>query len=312
MPASLAVPAPTPEFSAPLASGADTRVNRSNSGSSRTANGSRPVAIAGAGFTQAADTAVPGSAQTMHALPNVLPNVALNPESRSDLPAWAPQSGRGEGNPNPFQAMDAAHMLNAATSASVWTARGAGIPGALPASGGSQLQVGYQDPVLGYVELHAHSDGNGVHASLGTQSEAGRTALSGDLSDLAAWMDVRHTPVESLSVTTLHTTSSSFAGGRSGPEEFSSGQSTANGGGSDLASRSGAEMSSGSGSGPGSGHSGGGTQFGPDAASELSIGQRSGFGPDTSPSMEDAGNGREAGFARDDGFAIGASISILA
>jgi hypothetical protein len=66
-----------------------------------------------------------------------------------------------------------------------------------------ELQIGYQDPVLGYVELRAHSGVNGVHASLEAQSAAAGDTLSGHLSALAGWMDQRRTPAESLTVSTL-------------------------------------------------------------------------------------------------------------
>jgi hypothetical protein len=67
-----------------------------------------------------------------------------------------------------------------------------------------ELQVGYQDPVLGYVELRARGDGIGVHASLGVQSESAGETLEGHLSSLAGWMNERHTPVESLTVLTAN------------------------------------------------------------------------------------------------------------
>ena len=65
------------------------------------------------------------------------------------------------------------------------------------------LQVGYQDPVLGYVELRAHSGANGVHATLEAQSATAGDTLAGHLSALAGWMDERRTPLESLTVSTL-------------------------------------------------------------------------------------------------------------
>jgi hypothetical protein len=64
------------------------------------------------------------------------------------------------------------------------------------------LQVGYQDASLGYVELRAHSDGGGIHASLEVQSAAAGDTLTGHLTALAGWMNERHTPVESLTVAT--------------------------------------------------------------------------------------------------------------
>jgi len=106
---------------------------------------------------------------------------------------------RSGSHPDPFAAIDSADS-RASISASAGAAR------VTAASGGvlGQLQVGYRDPDLGYVELRAHSDGGGIHASLSAQTESGTASLSGSLSELAAWMDARHTPVESLSVLTLH------------------------------------------------------------------------------------------------------------
>ena len=220
------------------------------------------------------------------------------------MPFLASPSSRGDAHPNPFQEIDAARVPGSAApaaAASTGPARGGGMPGALPASA-SQLQVGYQDPVLGYVELRAHSDGSGVHASLGTQSEAGRTALSGDLSALASWMDARHTPVESLSVVALHGTSnasSNLAGGRGGSEEFNSGS------GPDA--RGGAEAGAGPGAGANSGHSSEDRpQTGRGAVPASSIGQGTGLGRESSSPRE------VAGFAPEVDFGVGGSISILA
>ena len=316
-PAVAAAPASAPAHSTPFPLGSEARANRSAAGPARQPDGSRSAAISGGSSSPIADAPAPVTASIAHLPSNVALQVAPNAEGRTDLPAWTPPTGRGEGNPNPFQAMDAAPMPNAAmpvSADSVWTAPGAVIPGALRAEGGSQLQVGYRDPVLGYVELRAHSDGGGVHASLGTQSEMGRAALSGDLSELASWMDSRHTPVESLSVVALHgasNPSSSLAGGRSGPEEFGAGQNAANGGGSEPDSRSGFGPDSGSGSGSGSGYpAGDGAQSGP--APVLSNGQHSAFGLGSSSPLKDSGIGPDAGFAPDEGFGIGGSISILA
>jgi hypothetical protein len=78
---------------------------------------------------------------------------------------------------------------------------GGETPGA--ASGLRSLEVGYQDPTLGYVELRAHLRQDGVHASLVTQSATSGAALQGQLDSLAGWMHERRTPVETLSVLTL-------------------------------------------------------------------------------------------------------------
>jgi hypothetical protein len=70
-------------------------------------------------------------------------------------------------------------------------------------SSGPHLEVGVHDPVLGYVELRAHLDSGGVHALLATQSGSSETTLEGHLGSLTDWMNSRHTPVESLTVTSF-------------------------------------------------------------------------------------------------------------
>ena len=126
-------------------------------------------------------------------------SAAPAPERVSSSGSMSP-SGRGAANADPFQVMDAAPSQTSTASGS----DGRAITGSSSASTVGQLQVGYHDPVLGYVELRAHSDGSGIHASLGTQSEAAGAALSSNLGDLTAWMNARHTPVESLSVLAPH------------------------------------------------------------------------------------------------------------
>jgi hypothetical protein len=93
--------------------------------------------------------------------------------------------GLGDVNRNPFLAMDSEGSVS--------------IQQPSP-TGVSQLMVGHQDPALGYIELRAHLDGSGVHASLGTQSTAAGEALAGHLGSLTNWLNDRHTPVESLTV----------------------------------------------------------------------------------------------------------------
>jgi hypothetical protein len=96
--------------------------------------------------------------------------------------------GNADSGRNPFEAIDSQGRV----------AAGSSTPDAA-----HELQVGYQDPVLGYVELRAHADGRGVHAALETQSAAAGDALTGHLGALEGWMNERHTPVESLTVSTL-------------------------------------------------------------------------------------------------------------
>jgi hypothetical protein len=100
----------------------------------------------------------------------------------------APQS-LGEINRNPFLAMDS---------------EGGAVFQQASSAGTNQLMVGHQDPALGYIELRAHSDSSGVHASLGVQSAATGETLTGHLGSLASWLNERHTPVESLTVLGLN------------------------------------------------------------------------------------------------------------
>ncbi len=95
-----------------------------------------------------------------------------------------------------------------------------------PASGASQLTVGHQDPVLGYIELRARADGSGVHAVLGVQSAAAGETLEGHLGSLASWMNEQHTPVESIRVWGLnaeHGTQTAFHGKDSGANGMTGG-----------------------------------------------------------------------------------------
>ncbi len=64
----------------------------------------------------------------------------------------------------------------------------------------SGLAVGYSDPILGYVELHATGNAAGVQASLVAHSPQVGSALESSLGELQTWMQQRHTPVERLTV----------------------------------------------------------------------------------------------------------------
>ncbi len=62
------------------------------------------------------------------------------------------------------------------------------------------LSVGYQDPVLGYVELRAGVKSDGLHATLTTVTEGARDSLGAQMSGLREWMITRHIPLTSLGV----------------------------------------------------------------------------------------------------------------
>jgi hypothetical protein len=100
---------------------------------------------------------------------------------------------------------------------------------------GSSLAVGYQDPVLGYVELHAQSSVAGIHASLVANSEESGTTLAGHLASLSDWMHERHAVVESLSIVSPgrsgDTRAQSEAGGGSNSSESYSGTRNESGAG---------------------------------------------------------------------------------
>ncbi len=126
---------------------------------------------------------------------------------------------------SPFQAMDsmdAVHGTETRSSVAAGSMSAGGISAAPPT-----LEMGYQDPALGYVELHAHMAAGGVHASLTTQSPESGAALEGHLHSLADWMNERQTPLESLTVLPFPAGRTEWGGGNAttasasgGPEPF--------------------------------------------------------------------------------------------
>jgi hypothetical protein len=107
----------------------------------------------------------------------------VNPAYGSPTIAHELAESRG----NPFSAMDSGDKPAPVLSRS---------------SVAGELEVGYHDPVLGYVELRAHGGNAGIHASLGAESQAAGQTLETHLSSLTSWMNNRHTPLESLTVLT--------------------------------------------------------------------------------------------------------------
>jgi hypothetical protein len=73
-------------------------------------------------------------------------------------------------------------------------------------------EAGYQDPNLGWVSVRAHSDAQGLHATLSPDSPQSAQALNGHLGDLGAFLRERHSHVESLSVTSPVLSSASQMG----------------------------------------------------------------------------------------------------
>ncbi len=115
---------------------------------------------------------------------------------------------------SPFDAMDSA----------------AGISQGPAFRNSREISVGVRDNDLGLLELRAHLDGAGVHASLVAPSPASSMSLQGQLHDLEGWLVARHTPVESL-----HVVTATLSQGRSGTEtsggEQSAGQPRGEAGG---------------------------------------------------------------------------------
>ena len=91
---------------------------------------------------------------------------------------------------NPFHAIDSGMELAGLSGGSL----------ARNTAGPHSLEVGYQDPSLGYLELRAHMAGNGVHASLTAESTSSAALLEGHMGPLSGWLQERHTTVESLTI----------------------------------------------------------------------------------------------------------------
>jgi len=175
-------------------------------------------------------------------------NLSGNAMSVSTVLHAGAVQGSAEASRDPFQA-DPFRVMDEMT---LPVAAGGGERAATGTSinTSSELQVGYHDPVLGYVELRARSDGSGVHASLGAESTAAGVTLEGHLSSLAGWMNARHTPVESLAVLSpasladSHT--ASFRGGQ-GADAGADGMAGGHGAGAQTAGGSGENGSGGRG-----------------------------------------------------------------
>jgi hypothetical protein len=155
------------------------------------------------GTAQGAPLHASGSAPGIASLSHFAPSEAGVVAAGGIVPAIRQDSGAGSvgtsrnssGSSEIFDLMDQSPVQAAG--------RDGRVAAASPATDAArELQVGYQDPMLGYVELRAHSVASGVHASLEAQSAAAGDTLTGHLSALTAWMDERRTPLESLTVST--------------------------------------------------------------------------------------------------------------
>ncbi len=78
------------------------------------------------------------------------------------------------------------------------------------------ISVGYQDSRLGYVEVRAHQDLVGIHASLMAPTQNSSASLEGELKQLRGWLAERQTPVESLQVSAQSNPGNSQAGHSNG------------------------------------------------------------------------------------------------
>lgn len=68
-------------------------------------------------------------------------------------------------------------------------------------SSAHQVEAGYHDPTLGWVEVRANEGAGGVHATLTPASESAANSLGEHLAGIANYLSQRETPVAALSVT---------------------------------------------------------------------------------------------------------------
>ena len=220
---------------------------------SRTAPGTA-FGVASAGGVEARP-AVPSAAQLVPvagapALVSSQHGTVFAPAGRSEAESIAAASR------SPFQAMDSMDLLNAGhgTESQTGIATGRMSAGGVFAAPPS-LEMGYQDPAFGYVELRAHMSEGGVHASLSAQSPESGMALEGHLHSLADWMNERQTPLESLTMLPFsagrtdlngsHATTTSGGGGSA--SFYTAGGNAGHRDGSDGSHAAGGQTASGSG-----------------------------------------------------------------
>ena len=86
---------------------------------------------------------------------------------------------------NPFLVMDRVQLAGVSVGRSPVT---------------QSLSVGYHDPALGYVELHAGVKAGGVHAALTTSTDGARASLGAQVGALNDWMNEHHMPLASIGV----------------------------------------------------------------------------------------------------------------
>jgi putative intracellular protease/amidase len=102
-------------------------------------------------------------------------------------------------------------------------------------TGGNKAEAGFKDPTLGWIGVRAQVDAGGVHASVVTGSALASQALSSNMTNLSAYLDEQHTPVQSLTMATSESSwegrnadnSSSTNAGQGNAQEGNSGQQQA-------------------------------------------------------------------------------------
>ena len=96
---------------------------------------------------------------------------------------------------DPFAAMDGSVASGLSTS-------GLSSPGqpSWMHGEGRQVEAGYHDPIMGWVEVRASQGQNGIHATLVPASDRAAESLGQHLGGIDAYLSERHTPVESLTV----------------------------------------------------------------------------------------------------------------
>jgi hypothetical protein len=104
-------------------------------------------------------------------------------------------------------------------------------------TGGNTAEAGFKDPTLGWVGVRAQVDAGGVHVAVVPATADASQALSSNMTNLSAYLDEHHTPVQTL---TMATPDSSWEGrntdhsgstntGQGNAQENHSGQQQASG-----------------------------------------------------------------------------------
>jgi len=63
-------------------------------------------------------------------------------------------------------------------------------------------EAGFKDPTLGWVGVRAQADAGGVHAAVVPASADASQALSSNMTNLSAYLNEHHTPVQTLTMAT--------------------------------------------------------------------------------------------------------------